>query len=303
MRHLLFISLFLFTACSSSKQNLKEITSPIQRDSSAYIINGVGNSEKEAIAEALERIASTLSSEVSSVFIIRKKSTNLEYIKTVQHNIKVEVKKMSFVYDILSSSVKKNRYFVKIKIDRQKSAMRYVNRLKRTLSRIDNELQALSSLKRYLFLKQYPVDKLYYTVDIVSMIDPTNQKISLFEQKIKKLEKKRYQHQKELSFSVSSSDAYLRDIVIDLLSDAKFNISSDAEIKLSVNLGNIEIDEIYGEYHADGSAVIKMVKNKEIISKIIPLSATPSSDKKGARDNIIKAFQKEFPKFIEKEFR
>ena len=300
LQGVLFFSIFFFVSCSTPNSTAKN---SIEINSNFYISTGTGESEKEAIAEALERLASSLSSKVSSVFNLHKKSSSNKYQKTSEHDIKIEVEKIKFSYRLLSSNKQNNRYFITLKVDRQESAKRYVIQLQRTLKKIDNELELLSSLKKYLFLKQYPFHKLYYTLDIILMIDSNNSSFSRLENGIKLLEKEQYQHQKELTFSVESKSDYLRDMVINMLIDEKFNISSNAKIKLTVNFSNIETDEIYGEYYAQSSAVVNMIKNQEIITKIIPLVAKPSSNEKGANKNIIKAFEKAFPKFIKKEFR
>jgi len=299
MKYLLFITIFLFVACSNQNPTLK---SSIKSSSNFYIVNGIGSSEKEAVAEGLERIASTLSSEVSSIFKLRKKSSSSDYNKRSQHDIKVEVKKIKFSYSLLSSYTQQSRYFVTIKVDRKKSGMLYVPRLQRTIKEIKNQLQSLSSLKKYLFLKKYPFHKLYYKLDIISIIDSGNLYIDRIKTEIKLLEKERYNYQKELTFSVDSQNSYLRDIAIDILSDEHFNISLDAKIKLTINLTNIELEEIYGEYYAKSSAVVKIVKNREVITKVITLLAEPSSSKNGSKDNIMKVFQKEFSQFTKKEF-
>ena len=299
LQGMLLFSIFFFISCSSPKITVKKT---IESNNRFYIANGTGNSEKEAVAEALERIASTLSSEVSSVFNLRKKIISFDYQKTTQHDIKIEVEKIKFSYNFLSSHIQQNRYFVTVKVDRRKSAMLYVPLLQRRIKEINSELKTLSSLKKYLFLKKYPFNKLYYKLDIISMIDSSNTYIDKIKREIKLLEYERYNYQKELTFSVDSRNSYLRDIAIDILSNESFNISLDAKIQLTINLIPIEIEEIYGEYYGKSSAVVKIVKNREVISKVITLLAEPSSTKDGSKDNIMKAFQIEFFQFIKKEF-
>lgn len=295
----LFFFILFFISCSSQK------TPPsifIESNANFYIAKGVGKSEKEAIAGALEHIASMLSSKVSSIFNLRKESSSSSYQKMSQHDIKIEVEKIKFSYNLISSTSQNSNYVITLKVDRKKSARGYVTQLERALKELENELKTMFDLRKYLFLKTYPFHKLYSILDVILRIDSTNSSLEKLENRIKLLEKKRYQYQKELTFSVESKERYLRDIVIDVLSVEKFNISSNAKIKLSVNLSNIKVDEIYGEYYAEGSAVVKMVQNQEIITKLIALIAKPSSTKKGAKANILKAFREAFPKFIKKEF-
>jgi len=305
MRYFLFIPLLLiFSACSLQKQDsFKEIEEQISSDEKFYISSGRGESEKEAIAIALERIASAISSDVSSVFDMRKQSIDLDYTKKIEHDIKIEVKKINFSYSIVSSFKRDKKSYVKIKIDRKKSALFYANKLKRTLRQIEDELKHLSSLKKYLFLKKYPFHKLYYKLDTIKVLDQNYRGIGSFEQRIKALERKKYSYREKLSFTVISSNSQVQDIVIDMLSDAKFNISSNGDIKLMVNLGKIKIDEIYGEYYGTSNLTIKIVKKQEIITKVILLKAEPSFNKKGVNENIIEALKKKFSIFLEKEFR
>jgi len=299
LQGVLFFSIFFFISCSTPNPTAKN---SIEINSNFYISNGTGESEKEAIAEALERISSTLSSEVSSIFNLRKESSSSGYQKMSQHDIKIEVAKIKFSYNLLSSTSQNSSYVITLTVDRKKSAKGYVTQLQRTLNEIDNELEAMSDLRKYLFLKVYPFHKLYSTLDIISRIDSTNSSLKKLESKIKLLDKERYQYQKELTFSVESKNRYLRDIVIDILSVEKFNISSNAKIKLNVNLSNIKIDEIYGEYYAEGNAVVKMVQNQEIVTKIIALIGKSSSTKEGAKANILKVFRESFSEFLKKEF-
>ena len=300
MKYIPLLSILFFISCSNQSPILK--SSLIESSRNFYIAHGTGDSEKEAIAEGLERIASTLSSEVSSVFKLRKKSSSSDYDKTTQHDIKVEVEKIKFSYNLLSSYIRQNRCFVTIKVDRKKSAMLYSSKLQRTINKMKSELKTLSSLKKYLFLKTYPFHKLYYKLDIISMIDSDNIYMDRVKQEIKRLEEERYKYQKELTFHVDSRNRYLRDVAIGILSDEHFNISLDAKIKLTINLTPIEIEEIYGEYYAKSSVVVKIVKNREVITRVITLLAEPSSTQDGSKDNIMRAFQKEFPQFIKKEF-
>jgi len=306
MKYLLFISfLLIFNSCNQLKQEVsyRKMESQIYDDKIFYISVGSGTNEKEAIAVALESIASRISSDVSSIFSMRKQDTYLKYNKTTEQEIKIEVKKINFSYSLISSWTKNKKKYVKIKIDKKESAMRYANRLNRVLGQIEDELKHLSSLKKYLFLKNYSFNRLYFKLDTIRIVDPIYKDIDNFEQRIKRLETKRYKYRKELSFTVTSDTSQIKDIVIEILNNKKFNISSNGAIKLAVNLGKIRVDKIYGEYYGESSFTIKIVKEQEIITKIIQLSSKSSFNQAGVRANIIQDLKKKFPIFLEKEFR
>jgi len=295
-----FSMLLVLIGCSSNKTELLQPS--IYNTKEFYISIGYGKSEKEAIAIALERIASTISSEVSSLFKLHKRNTNLKYTKTSEENIYIEVKKINFSYSIISNEIKNDKYFVKLKVDKNKMAKYYANSLKREIENINRKINYLSFLKQYLFLKQYQFDKLYYKLDILVNLKYKDAK--LFEQKIKELENIKYKLYQNLSFSVISNSKEIRDIVINILNNNKFNISSNAKIKFRVNIRDIKIDKIYGEYYGSSSVTIQMITENEIITKVISIVKTkPSFNRYGVKQKIIERFKEKFETFLKREFR
>ncbi|NOQ31225.1 MAG: hypothetical protein GQ570_08895 [Helicobacteraceae bacterium] len=156
---LLFTTLFLLLGCSSKEPatpTYPEWYDSTSRDStSTFYATANGNTEADAIASALNSIASRVSVEVESVFNSNVHVNSKSYDKDIELNIKNSVKKIEFNnYIVLNKKSFEAESIVKVAVNRVELANEYKSKIENALSSISTKLNkkyknTIAKLKEY----------------------------------------------------------------------------------------------------------------------------------------------------------
>jgi len=173
----LFSFIFLFTINSCVTLN-----PPINRpdwsinpppDTQDYWFDsGEGVSKDDAIAKALNRIASKICISIDSTLKVRQTEKNNRYNQEIEDLIKVEVEDITFKgYDVLQTTISNNIFFVLIKVDKQK----YIKDETNALSQIYQSMRDLYDQ----IINKHALEVLKYKNDWNNTIELFNKKVSL----------------------------------------------------------------------------------------------------------------------------
>ena len=267
----------------------------------AYQGEGRGVSRQEAIYSALSNIASQISVSVDSTTIINKKATNKEYSREVKNMINVEIPKISFQnYHILEESKNGSNYVVKLEIDRKNLANSHIKRLKRRVNSLSQKIGAYSSkLKRYSILKKIDIENLFLSLELVHAID-LEYDTDFFANRIEELEREKNSYIKQLSFQIKSNNSRVREIASNVLSGEDLVISTNGNLILQINLGQMEKNRINKQYIGTTRVVVTIDENhQKIFSKIIRLSSTSFISEHYLLEGIFKQLERELTKTLE----
>jgi len=258
----------------------------------AYEGKGEGATREEAINIALNSIASSISTTISSKLKIYKESGNDSYNRDVEQTIYSDVKDISFNnYTIIKEGKRAEKYFVLLAVDNKKLAEGYSNRINQKLKSLKRELQHPSLLRRYLILNRYNLQELLSQSYLMKSIDFNSPHITYIRE-IEELIKAKIEYQKQLIFQVISSDTTIANMARSVLNEFSFITSNVGKIKLNITLSPLRVTKIYKSFSATTNATIDIKENSNIvISKTVPLQATSYISKDYLKDEIIKELE------------
>ncbi|MDH4945374.1 LPP20 family lipoprotein [Sulfurimonas sp. C5] len=283
---------FLLSGCGSATKQIeltskKELpawyTTPPMSNSSVLYALGEGKDKQEAIANALNYMASTLSVSISSTY--RAKTRVVEGSTTSQEgeynsDIASDVKKIRISnYEVIQSeSLGFKRYAVLIRSDKQKLFHSLQQELDQSISLANAKENNLNNggLEKYLFYKEQKKEfaNLPHTLIVMKELN-SGFNSSVYLQRIKEIEKKYQYYQSNISFSVSSNIKNLHTPIEKALSKRSFrinNTSSKMHYIITVN-ASVTKANAYGFTLARSelNIITKNYKGVKIASNVLHL--------------------------------
>ncbi len=220
-------------------------TPPVSNSAVLYAL-GEGKDKQEAIANALNYMASTLSVSISSTY--RAKTRVVEGATTSQKgeydsDISSDVKKIRISnYEVIQAeSLGFRKYAVLIRSDKQKLFHSLHQELDQSISLANAKEKNLNNggLEKYLFYKEQKkeLENLPNTIIVMKELNSSFNS-SPYLQRIKEIDQKFKYYQSNISFSVSSNIKNLHTPIEKALSKRTFrinNASSKMHYKITVN--------------------------------------------------------------------
>jgi len=240
----LFIALFLLSGCGSQKRVVIEqkklpvwYENPTRTTLNTLYSIGEGENKKEAIINALNSIASTLSVYISSEFNTKSISKegdieNYNSISTSEINSKVKKIRISNYEIINSKDFGFERYLVEIKVDKQKlfdSLNQELNQKFKIIESKYEDAQNYDAIKQLSIYKNSKESSAYMQ-NILLVMRGLNSDFNT-DDYIKKLQKLDTKYEKllsKISFSIASNDdaKVLETAIADGLSSKKYSINN-----------------------------------------------------------------------------
>jgi hypothetical protein len=303
----IFMALLL-SGCGSSKQ--LEVTAvkqelpvwyqtpPLSNSTTLYAI-GEGRDKKEAVANALNYMASTLSVSISSTY--RAKTTVKEGSVNSQEgeynsDISSDVKKIRISnYEVLQAkSLGFKRYAVLIRSDKQKLFRSLQQELDQRISIVNANEKNLDNdpLTKYLFYKEQKKEfedvpnTLVVMKELQSTFDSSN-----YLEAVNKLDKKYRYYLSNVSFSVSSNVENLGTPIEKALSKKSFHISNNGSMHYKVIVKTtVTKANAYGFTlaRAELHIVTQNFKGVNIASNILHLVGQSSQGYDVARQDLVR---------------
>lgn len=242
---ILFITAFSFflSGCGGATKQVeltpkKELpawytTPPVSNATTLYAL-GEGKDQHEALANALNYMASTLSVSISSTY--RAKTKVVEGVTSSQESeynsdISSDVKKIRISnYEIIEAEILGfKKYAILIRSDKQKLFRSLQYEMDQTLTLVNLKEKNLSEggLEKYLFYKtqKKDLDNMPYTLIVMKELNSSFNSAP-YMKKLNEIDKKYQYYQENVSFSVSSNIQNLHTPIEKALSKRSFKINT-----------------------------------------------------------------------------
>jgi len=240
----LFLILFIL-GCSKTPTPKWYLNTP--NDNALYIYGSAeGKTKQEAINNALNFIASKLQVKINSTFeseksLIQNNNKTNTY-KNISQNIKTSIENFTF-YNYQLDKIQKidDKYYVLVKINRQKNAKKILDSIKEELNNTTFSNSAIEKIKIYKNeIKK--LNNLKNQYKIAKILNPNIEKINI-DSKINSLKQKL----QNITFNVYSNNDLIKKSTQNFLSQSGFLISNNPKIKIKLNL-TTSTKKIVGEY-------------------------------------------------------
>ncbi|NPA54922.1 MAG: hypothetical protein GXO40_00990 [Epsilonproteobacteria bacterium] len=299
MRVVMFVLVMLFYGCVSIPISYPKWVTTIKPDTIRYYYaTAEGYTQKEAIENALDAIASKISVTINSSYQSSLVVINDKYTKTIQNTILANVKNIEFVdYKILKSQKIGDKYFVLISVDRIKNAQAIIDKIKLHIHNYQLALQK-KNFKIYLrILKQLKTDlaQCFIAKSLYNSAD-----VNLTIAKLMDLQSQIHTFLNSLSFTIKSPYPQLNSIIKEVLTKQGFNISNHGNTIITLQ-ARIKKYKLIDYYIYQEDIDIKMYYKHKLIS-LDTLSVAGKSviNYQQAKENMLINFRDKFYDIITK---
>ncbi len=230
-------------------------TPPVSNSTTLYAL-GEGKDQQEALANALNYMASTLSVSISSTYRAKTKvleGSTSSHTGEYNSDISSDVKKIRISnYEIVEADILGfKKYAVLIRSDKQQLFRSLQYEMEQTLSLVKVKEKSLSEggLEKYLFYKEQKkeLENMPNTLIVMKELNSGFNSASYL-QKLSEIEKKYKYYQANISFAVSSNIKNLHTPIEKALSNKSFKINnnqSKMHYEVTVN-ANVTKANAYG---------------------------------------------------------
>ncbi|MBN2782980.1 MAG: LPP20 family lipoprotein [Campylobacterales bacterium] len=296
----LLLVTFLFSGCVGGKKEVEVLTYPkfyttIPQDSRSYYYGlGEGSSKEDAIAIALNDIASKLSITVESKRTIQTNiSTHNErenYTQISNNEIKNEVGKVEFSsYEVKRyEQMPENRHFVLVAIDRVKNANMASQKI---ASKIDSYKKELSMDSSNIVSKLKALNKISGEIntqtlrecDVLKALSYSDE-VDGYIKTLKTIDTKIAEYKNKITFFISADDAY-KNVLMEKLSSKGYSVVDDgAKVNLHLYVLETQLYVMGNHIYKANIEITATADNKVVGKKTLTVGAKSRSNYEMARD-------------------
>ena len=305
MYKLFFLVLFILSSCSSPKQTIKypKWFYEGQGDTKLYYYGiGEGGTKQEAKLNALNDIASKISTEIKSSFTSTTSSFNETYSKSSSKNIIAKVKNIEFSsFKIVNSfKLSNNKYVVLLSIDRIKNANIKIDKISAKIKALQQKIKL--NLNDIYKLKLG--NKIYKTIEddiipeifVVKSLD-NDKDITKYIDSMLEIKKEILSFGAGVSFNIIGKNIAYNNVLKEEISDKGFSFKTSkksVKIYLSVKESSLKV---MGNNILKAVINIKIKANNALIAqKIIKLAGKSRTSLKQAKEFAIIEFKNKLKK-------
>jgi len=300
---ILSIAIIFFSSCSSPKpkESYPSWFYSSQDNGVYYYGSGEGNTKNIATIQALNDIASKISTSIESSIVATTNSNGKNYSKTITQNIKNEVQKIDFHnYEVLKLKKINNKNIILLRINKKETALFKLDKLKLKIKTykqaINSNLNIIHKLKNLKTINkkiQHSISQAFIIKSLYKSKDIDNQIHTLMS-----LQVKIKSFKNNTSFYIASNDDYSRIISENILSSGFKIKKSSKSIIIKTKITQKKI-RLMGYFILKVKVNISIYhKNNLISTKIINAGAKSSTSYKQAREFAIIDFKKKMVDFL-----